>query len=134
MTEAGQHGSPNETNSPALEGKNPFATPPRRPSDDGAPVFHIDDDSTNYPMMTHDGTTDQPSNAEPLVPVDPSRQLRRSQIVRKVNSGFQILAPGTLDAPIQDSAGWKEDVSGNKRQSRKLQKRSRANSYSIEES
>ena len=133
MTEAGQHGSQNKTNKPPPEDKDPFATPPRRPSDGGAPVFHIDDDSTDYPMMTHDGTTDHPSNSEPLVPVDASGQLRRSQIVRKVNSGFQILAPGTFDTSNQDNAGWKEDVPGNKRQSRKLQKRSRANSYSLEE-
>ena len=133
MTRTGQHGSTNETKNPAPEGKDPFATPSRRPSDNGALVFHIDDDSTEYPMRTHDGATDQPSNTEPLVPVDASRQLGRSQIVRKVNSGFQILAPGTLDAPIQDNATRKEDVPRNKRHSRKLQKRSRANSYSIEE-
>ena len=131
--EAGQHGSPNETKSPGSKGKDPFVTPPRRSSYDSAPVFHIDDDSTDYPIMTHDGTTYQPISAEPLVSADASRQLRKSQIVRKVNSGFQIMAPGTFDAPIQDNAGWKEDVPGNKRQSRKLQKRSRANSYSIEE-
>ena len=131
--EADPHGSQNETKSPAPGGRNPFATPPRRPSDDGAPVFHIDDDSTDYPILSHDGTIDQPSSAEPQVPVDASRQLRRSQIVRKVNSGFQILAPGTFDAPIQNDVGRKEGVPGNKRHSRKLQKRSRANSYSIEE-
>ena len=130
--EAGQHGSPNETKISAPEGKDPFATPPRRPSDGVAPVFHIDDNSTDYSMMTYDGTTDQPSSTEPLVPFDASRQLRRSQKVRKVNSGFQILAPGTFDAPIQDNAGRKEDVPGNKRQSRKVQKRGRANSYCIE--
>ncbi len=129
----GQHGSPDETKSSASAGKDPFATPTRSPSDDGAPVFHIDDDSTDYPMMSYDGTTDQPSNAEPLMPVDASRQLRRSQKVRKVNSGSQILAPGTFDAPIQDNAGWRKDVPGNKRQSRKVQKRGRANSYSVEE-
>ena len=133
MTEAGQHASQNETNSPTLEGKDPFATPPRRPSDDGVPVFHIDDDSTEYPMMNHDGINEHPTNAKPLVPVNASEQLRRAQILRKVNSGFQIMAPGTFDAPIQGNAGGKTEVPGNKRQSRKLQKRSRPNSYSIEE-
>ena len=131
--EADQHGSQNETKSLAPGGRDPFATPPRRPSDDEAPVFHLDDDSTDYPIFTHDGTNYQPISAEPQVPVDASRQLGRSQIVRKVNSGFQILAPGTFDAPIQNDAGRKEGVPGNKRHSRKLQKRSRANSYSIEE-
>ncbi|KAK0509577.1 hypothetical protein JMJ35_007971 [Cladonia borealis] len=134
VTEGGQHGSQNETNSPPSKGKDPFATPPRRPSDEGVPVFHIDDDSTDYPLMTHDGTTEHPVNAQPLVPVDASRKPRPSQIVRKVNSGFQILAPGTFDVPLQDNAGRKEDVPGNKRHSRRLQKRSRRNSYSIEES
>ena len=131
--EADQHGNQNETKIPAPGGKDPFATPPGRPSDNRAPVFHIDDDSTDYPILSHDGPNDQPSSAEPPVPVDASRQLRRSQIVRKVNSGFQILAPGTFDAPIQNDAGRKEGILGNKRHSRKLQKRSRANSYSIEE-
>ena len=133
MTEGGQHGRQNEINSSPPEGKDPFATPPRRPSNEDVPVFHIDDDSTHCPLVTHDGTTEHPRNAQPLVPVDGSRKPRPSQIVRKVNSGFQILAPGTLDTPIQDYAGRKEDVPGNKRHSRRLQKRSRRNSYSIEE-
>ena len=131
--EGDRYGSQNETRSLVPGGRNPFATLPRRPSDDEAPVFHLDDDSTDYPIWPHDGTNDQPSSAEPQVPVDASRQLRMSQVVRKVNSGFQILAPGTFDAPIQNDAGRKEGVPGNKRHSRKLQKRSRANSYSIEE-
>ena len=131
--EADQHARQNKTKNAASRGKDPFATPPRRPSDDDAPVFHIDDDSTAYPILTHDGTTDQPSSGEPLMPIYISRQPKGPQIVRKVNSGFQILAPGTLNAPIQDDPGRKEGVPGNKRYSRKLQKRSRANSYSIEE-
>ena len=131
--EAGQHGRRNKTKDPALRGKNPFATPPRRPSDDDAPVFHIDDDSTAYPILTHDGTTEQPSSGDPLMLIDASRQPKGPQVVRKVNSGFQILAPGTFDAPIPDDVGRKEVIPGNKRHSRKLQKRSRANSYSIEE-
>ena len=133
MTEGGQHGSQNETNRPPPEGKDPFATPPRRPSDEDVPVSHIDDDSTDYPPMTHDGTAEHRGNAQPLVPVDASRKPRPSQIVRKVNSGFQILAPGTFDVPLQDNAGRKEDGPGNKRHSRRLQKRSQRNSYSIEE-
>ena len=131
--EAGQHGRQNKTENPAPRGKNPFAMPPRRPSDDDAPVFHIDDDSTAYPILTHDGTTEQPSSGDPLMLIDASRQPKGPQVVRKVNSGFQILAPGTFDAPIPDDAGRKEGIPGNKRHSRKLQKRSRANSYSIEE-
>ena len=128
-----QHGIQNKTKNPAPGRKDPFATPPGRPSDEGARIFHIDDDSTDYPILTHDGTTDQPNNVESLMPVDAGTQVGKPQIVRKVNSGFQILAPGTFDVPIQIDAGRKEGVPGNKRQSRKLQKRSRANSYSIEE-
>lgn len=131
--EADQHGGQNKTKNAASRGKDPFATPPRRSSDEDAPVSHIDDDSTAYPILSHDGTTDQPSSGEPLMPIYISRQPKGPQVVRKVNSGFQILAPGTLDAPIQDDAGKKEGVPGKKRHSRKLQKRSRANSYSIEE-
>ena len=131
--EADQHDRQNKTDDAAPRGKNPFATPPRRPSDDDAPVFHIDDDSTAYPILTHDGTNEKPNSGNPLMLIDASRQPKGPHVVRKVNSGFQILAPGTFDAPIADDMGRKEGIPGNKRHSRKLQKRSRANSYSIEE-
>ena len=51
---------------------------------------------------------------------------RRSQVVRKVNSGFEILRPGTLDQQRRSTdtadAQWDEEA-GQKRQSRKLQRK-----------
>lgn len=50
---------------------------------------------------------------------------RDSQVLRKVNSGFEILRPGTLDVtipPARDDGGLE---SGEKRQSKRLQKKRR---------
>ena len=38
---------------------------------------------------------------------DGNRQTRQSQVVRKVNSGFEILSPGSLSRP-QEHAAWNE--------------------------
>ena len=122
---------------PPHEASDPFATPNGTPPDNRIPAFDLDDESANYhsQLMDHGEVTYTPGHVEPLKPFDGNRQLRRSQVIRKVNSGFEILRPGTLDVPRQstDSAEWQEDGSGIKRQSRKLQKRGRATSFAIEE-
>ena len=65
----------------------------------------------------------QGSNENPLHP------NRQSQVVRKVNSGFEILRPGTLTNPEVPSNA--ADPTGSDRQQfKKLQKRNRAQSGS----
>jgi hypothetical protein len=62
------------------------------------------------------------------------QNTRRAQIARKINPGFEILQPNTLDINRQSSdiADWKQDLeAGNKRHSRRLQ-RKRGNSNGTE--
>ncbi len=124
--------------SPVSKANNPFDTPEGSPSTSRMPAFNLDDDSANHHgHMTDqaDGNYDQ-GHDEPLQPFDGKRRLRRSQVIRKVNSGFEILRPGTLGPPRQsiDITELSGDPGGGiKRQSRKLQKKPRPNSYSIEE-
>ena len=59
-----------------------------------------------------------------------SQNKRTSQVVRKVNSGFEILRPGTLDQQrrsIDVADGTWDEEAGQKRHSRKL-RRKRASS------
>ncbi|ORY09066.1 hypothetical protein BCR34DRAFT_589548 [Clohesyomyces aquaticus] len=49
-------------------------------------------------------------------------QGRESQVIRKVNSGFEILRPGTFGPPSPEEA---QSASGEKRQSKRLQKKRR---------
>lgn len=98
-------------------------------------VLHEDDDIADQHthLMDANELDYDGGHAQPLRPFDGNRQARNSQILRKVNSNFQILRPGTLDAPRpnNDHSGWQVDLeAANKRSSRKLQKRGRASSKS----
>ena len=86
-------------------------------------IEHIGDEAlpstTSVPQST-------PQQAEPA-----EDNKRSSQVVRKVNSGFEILRPGTLDHPRQPpqrssmdvaDAQWDEEA-GQKRHSRKLRRK-----------
>lgn len=123
--------------SPVFSISNPFDTPDGSPREGRMPDLHLDDDSALHYVPTTDAsnTYDQ-GHAQPLQPLDGNRRLRRSQVIRKVNSGFEILRPGTLGAPrpSTDNTEWSGDLGeGVKRQSRKLQKKPRPNSYSLDE-
>jgi len=124
--------------SPVFKANNPFDTPEGSPKEARMPTFHLDDDAALHhaPIMDQGDSTYDHGHVEPLQPFDGNRGLRRSQVIRKVNSGFEILRPGTLGAPrpSTDNTDLSGDLGeGVKRQSRKLQKRGRPNSYSIEE-
>lgn len=53
----------------------------------------------------------------------PSQNQRPDQVLRKVNSGFEILRPGTLGEP--PSPEGEQKLNGEKRQSKRLQKKRR---------
>lgn len=98
-------------------------------------VFHEDDDIANQHTHLMDGNemNYDHSQAQPLRPFDGNRETRNNQILRKVNSNFHILRPGTLDAsrPSNDHSQWQIDLeAADKRSSQKLQKRGRASSKS----
>ena len=62
-----------------------------------------------------------------------NRQQLESQVIRKINSGFEILRPGTLNRPqSHDETKLKGEGHWEKHLSRKLQRRSRDVSHSRE--
>lgn len=128
----------NEAASNSQEERNPFATPDRSPKTGRDFSFQSDDDIADQHaqlMDTNEIVYDQ-GHAQPFRPFDGNRRLRRSQVIRKINSGFEILRPGTLDAPRQSNDNTEWTVEDGKRESKKLQKRGRAlsrSSYTIEQ-
>ncbi|CAD6569467.1 MAG: hypothetical protein ASARMPREDX12_007863 [Alectoria sarmentosa] len=112
------------------EASDPFVTPETSPKEDRIPVMVDAPPANQHSEMIGNGDIDYiQGHAQPLRPFDGNRQLRRSQVVRKVNSGFEVLRPGTLDTPRRssDTADAREDYN---RKSKKLQRRSRASSGS----
>lgn len=66
------------------------------------------------------------SYEEVPIEVNTSQNQRDSQVLRKVNSGFEILRPGTL--PLPSPAEEEKAAQAEKRQSKRLQKKRRASS------
>ena len=121
---ASSHGSIQEVN-------DPFATPETSPKEDRVPVMVDAPPAIQHSDLIGNGDIDYvQGHAQPLRPFDGNRQLRRSQVIRKVNDGFEILRPGTLDNPRRSSdiTDLREDYN---RKPMKLQRRSRASSGSI---
>lgn len=122
------------------EGGDPFDTPDDSVMDGRSSTFDRDNDIANQhtQLMDNNEITYDRGHAQPVHPFDGNRRLRRSEVIRKVNPGFQILRPGTLNAPDEsnDPTGAKDESGrGKKRETRKLQKRERASSassYSLE--
>ena len=121
---ASSHGSVHEPS-------DPFATPEASPKEDRIPVMVDGPPAIQHSDLIGNGDIDyMQGHAQPLRPFDGNRQLRRSQVVRKVNDGFEILRPGTLDTPRRSSdiTDLREDYD---RKPKKLQRRSRASSGSV---
>jgi hypothetical protein len=58
--------------------------------------------------------------------VDTNRPTRESQIIRKINSGFEILRPGTLDRPPPSvDTKSKREADDEKQMSRRMHRKSR---------
>ncbi|KAK4987624.1 hypothetical protein LTR50_004467 [Elasticomyces elasticus] len=70
--------------------------------------------------------------AEQRSPSEFAHQKRQSQVIRKVNSGFEILRPGSLDSPQMHTEAQSESRSSmeSKRSARKLQKKRRSSTDS----
>ena len=115
---ASSHGSVHEAS-------DPFATPETSPKEDRIPVMVDAPPADQHSELIGNGDIDYiQGHAQPLRPFDGNRQLRRSQVMRQVNPGFEILRPGTFDTSKRNS----EDYD---RKPKKLQRRSRASSGSI---
>ena len=117
------------------ETNNPFVTPYGTPKDERSAAFLIDDDIADQHtrLMDNGEIAFDQNHAQPFRPFDGNRRLRRSQVIRKVNSGFEILRPGTFKTPDQNVDGIEmmgDQEKDNKRDWRILQKRGRASSRS----
>lgn len=111
------------------EASDPFATPETSPKEDRTSVMVDAPPADQHSELIDNGDIDYiQGHAQPLRPFDGNRRLRRSQVIRRVNSGFEILRPGTLNNPRQssDTADTREDYS---QKPKKLQRRSRASSF-----
>ena len=122
-----------KSSSPVLEAGDPFVTPVATPSEDHLSKLSLDLNAADYhvPMIKDDSITYTQGHALPLQPFDANRQERQSQVVRKINSAFEILRPGTLDRSRQSSdisEGKLFTAIGDKRQPRKLQRKKRVSS------
>ena len=106
--------------SPYIDSSDPFAT------------SGLDERSQELPSFQNFVNQAPPSNHFDMI--DDSETAheqgaqngRSSQVARKINAGFEILQPGTLDKSHQSSdiADWKQNLEAeNKRQSRRLQRR-----------
>ena len=114
---------------------DPFATPDGSVKDGYGPLYDRGDDVANQhtQLMKDNEITYDEGHAQPLGSFDGHGSSRDPQVVRKVNSNFQILRPGTFDVTDEDdiASTQKEGIKdGEKRVSRKLQKRGRASSKS----
>lgn len=124
--------------SPTYEEGNPFVTPNATPIDEHHTGTGFDGPFSNLDLATHHAhnmenneITHNQDTSQALHHSDVNRQTRKSQVIRKINSGFEILRPGTLDQPRQsnDFTELREvSETGRLRQAKRLQRRSRASS------
>ncbi|KAG8533267.1 uncharacterized protein KY384_002050 [Bacidia gigantensis] len=132
---------PSPTDSRTCYESNPFLTPAtaRDSVDEDVPLDHLSGlippenhgDHTTYQQQLLDGAeiVYDEGHAQPFRSFQAER---RSQVIRKINSGFEILKPGTLDAPKGQSASPSIVQAGANisegRPPRKLQKKSKRHS------
>ena len=131
---------PSPNSSQASEETNPLQTPsePRHSLEESLPLSHFDklasmeaatEPTTRHAQLFDDGDVAYDiGHAQPLQLSDGNMPGRHSQVIRKVNSGFEILRPGSLDAPRQITNSWEEANLKEKRSPRKLQKKDRRQS------
>ncbi|KAL9104261.1 MAG: hypothetical protein Q9163_000757 [Psora crenata] len=125
----------------ASQESNPFLTPTHTPNNEPAAFVHLDDlapfESNNDSTVQHGEMFNNAEiaygegHAQPIRPFQANRDIRKSHVIRKINSGFEILKPGTLDQPRKNpdtAAKVSEHGPMKKKQPRKLQRKSRRNS------
>lgn len=134
-------GVSNEWSAPTLpERKYYFAERPT-PSHEGEDFFRSADKNlveeshptgTFYGVENSDPLYSQHQNSEKvnrdtgLFHAAESNRQTSSQVIRKINSGFEILRPGTFDrSQPHDDTKLEKDMNAEKKSSRKLQRKSR---------
>ena len=119
---------------------NPIGTSLQQSDSLDAPSFQsfLDSDPTHTRCQSILFPDDQEVTEPQDIPqsfhdVGTSRYLKEPQVVRKVNSGFEILRPGTLDVPRQSNDVFdakQEQGKSTNRPHKRLQKRNRSESLS----
>lgn len=113
-----------EEEHPVTEASDPFMTPLGTPmvypmqSMEEPPSFANFVNANPLPeshlASVDDSEETSPSSQEsapPLQRTDGNRQPRQSQVIRKINSGFEILHPGSFSQPQKNYAGdWIQDL------------------------
>ena len=79
------------------------------------------------PLLSSATVLDLEEKSQPLKSTDANRQAKPPDVIRKVNSGFEILRPGTL-GPRKQSSDTSD--AGNRQTSKRTYKKPRAESFS----
>lgn len=122
--------------SPLYEDRNdPFDMPAESPMDqrtrlNSSEIRSRDPPKPRFSLSDEDEISPDPRNSQ-MTQDDVTRHLRMSQVVRKVNSGFEILRPGTLDRPPQPSDDVNPDLDFDVTGSSPTKKRLRKNRDSL---
>ena len=119
-----EHGNSTRGYMSSDDGSDPFATPVGTPIGTAnymgePPSFASFVQSSPYPdsrAETFDDaeltSSDPHYTSNALQQGDGNRQNRQSQVVRKINSGFEILRPGSFSRPQAYGADWNEKAGG----------------------
>ncbi len=115
---------------PSLEGEDLFRTPVKTPVETHQTrMFKGVEPSDPSYSQRQNGEKDEISQVNSdtgLFHAGPNKRSTPSQVIRKINSGFEILRPGTLDRPQpHDDTKLERDIDVEKKTSRKLQRKSR---------
>lgn len=88
---------------PLHEENNPFGTPTRPMEASTKPNYSSDTPSSDHPKPRFSLSDDEieltPTRSRIMQNGGGDLQGRQSQVIRKINSGFEILRPGTLNQP-----------------------------------
>ena len=116
---------------PLHENENPFTTPRKNPIETqqtrrSMGLNNSEPSYSQYRNSDKDERLQKDMDTQLTPAVERHRPKSESQVIRKINSGFEILRPGTLNRPqVDDDTHSKGEINAEKPTSRKLQRRSR---------
>lgn len=131
MRPVGQNSRLTKPQTPLYESEDPFTTPTKSLEEmqqtrllEG--VENSDPSHSQYKRRDKDESPRADFDTRLIQASELNRQQLESQVIRKINSGFEILRPGTLNRPQSyHDTKLKGESSSEKHLSRKLQRRSR---------
>lgn len=112
---------------PLYEGDDPFTTSTKSPEEmqETRLLKGVENSDPLHPQYKR-GDNNESARGDFDSRTEFNRQQSESQVIRKINSGFEILRPGTLDRPqAHDDTKLKGENNSERHLSRKLQRKSR---------